>query len=89
MHDLALEIGCLDPVVVDDRQGADSGCGEGEHDGGSESARADHSHVRGGEPALRDLAEPRQHAVSRGAGALVVAQLREGLDERGKAMPSG
>ena len=57
VHDLALQIGCLDHVVVDDGEGADARRGEGEHDRRAEAAGADDGDVRGGEAALAEFAE--------------------------------
>ena len=82
VHDLALQVGRLDDVVVDHDEFADPGRGQGEHDGRAQTAGADHGHARGGEPALADLAQPGEAGVPRGAGALVRAECGDRLHER-------
>jgi hypothetical protein len=85
MHHLALEVGGLDHVVVDHRDGAHPGGRERQHGRRSEAAGADHGDVGGGEAALCGLAEAGQCAVACGAGALGVRQFGNRLHKRGKS----
>ena len=77
-----MQVGEVHLVVVDEDELADAGGGEGEQRGGAEPARPDDADPGGGQPALPDRAEPGERGVPGGPGALLRAQLRNGLDER-------
>ncbi len=57
MHDLALQVGQVDPVVVDDPDGSDPGGGEIEQHRRAEPAGADDQHARLQQPRLAFLAD--------------------------------
>ncbi len=84
MHDLALQIGQIDPVVVDDAERADPGGGEIEQQRRAEPAGADHQHARRQQlflPLLADLVEDQMAGV---APELLFAQFhRDVLPEAG------
>ena len=82
VRDLALQVGQLDDVVVDDHELADAGRGEGEERGGTEPTRPHDGDPRRGEATLPLLADPREDGVARGAHELFGGERRHGRDER-------
>ena len=81
VDDLALEVGRVDGVVVDDADRADARGGEVEQRGAAEAARADDEHARGREPPLALGADARQREVARVALELRRRELVTGRDE--------
>ena len=79
---LALEVGEVDGVAVDDRQPADARAGERGDDGGADPARADDGDARGLEAVLPDPADLGQDDVARVAVEFVVGE-RHGLADAG------
>ena len=75
MDDLALQVGEIDPVVVDHAQGADAGGGEILQERRAEPAGADHQHARGDQPRLAHAADLGQHDVARVAADLRLGEL--------------
>ena len=65
MGDLALQVGQLHAVVVDDADGADAGRGEIQHQRAAQPAGADHQHARGLQLGLADAADLGQQDVAR------------------------
>ncbi|GAD33648.1 acyl-CoA synthetase (AMP-forming)/AMP-acidligase II [Microbacterium sp. TS-1] len=82
MDDLALEVGVLDLVVVDDGDRPDSGSCEGEDHRRAEASCADDGDVGGRESPLPLVAEAREDGVPRGALALAIRQGPGGGDKR-------
>ena len=82
VHDLPLQVGDVDDVVVHDPDGAHAGRGQVQQRGAAETAGADDEHPGRLEPALRERAEPRQDEVARVPLRLGRGELRGGLDER-------
>ena len=67
MHDLALQIGEIDPVVVDDADRPDTGGGQVHQHRRAEAAGADHQYARGEQlflPLLADLVEDQVAGVT-------------------------
>ncbi|GAA3647529.1 hypothetical protein GCM10022202_03710 [Microbacterium marinilacus] len=81
MHQLTLQVGQLDDVVVDHGQRADAGGRERHNGRGPEATGADDRDVRGGEPSLSDLAERHEHVMPRGAFPLARRERGDGLDQ--------
>ena len=77
MDDLALQVGCVDDVEVDEAEGADSGGGEIEGERGAEAAGADAEDLRGFELLLAFHADLGQDEVAGVAGDLFVGELGE------------
>ena len=75
-QDLALQIGQIDLVGVDQRQRPDAGCGEKLRDRVAETADADDQRVRSGEALLRVDAELGQQDVPAVAQQLGVVHRR-------------
>ena len=70
VDDLALQVGRVDDVVVDDAERPDAGGGQVERGGGAEAARADQQHARVEEldlALLADLGDQQVAAVAAGA----------------------
>ena len=59
-----MQVAVVDRVVVDDRDGADAGGGEGRQDRAPESSGSDHDDVRAGEAPLGVAPEPGEHALA-------------------------
>ena len=85
VDDLALEVGQLHVVVVDDRQGPDPRGGEVEQRRGAERPGAYAQHRGRAQAALAELADLRDAQVARVAAQLLRTQLRAGLDQRRQA----
>jgi hypothetical protein len=62
--DLAVQVGEVDPVVVDDAQGPDAGGGQVEHQGRAQAAGTDQQHLGIEQPGLADPADLGQHDVA-------------------------
>ena len=80
---LAMEIGELDHVVVDDRESPDTGAGERRDDRAADAAGADHRDARGLELPLPNAADLRQDDVPR--VALELVRRRGSLPRRAEA----
>ena len=72
MGDLALQVGEVDAVVVDDRDAADAGRAEVQRHRRAEAAGADHQRVRGEQPPLALDADVVEQEVARVAQQVVV-----------------
>ena len=88
MHDLALQIGQIDPVVVDDPERADPGGGEIEQQRRAEPAGADHQHARRQQLFLPLLADLVEDQMARIAPELLFAQFHR-MSCRKRAPVSG
>ena len=82
VDDLALQIGLLDSIELDDAQGADTGRSQIQQRRGTQSAGADHQHPGILEPQLRLGAEVRDDQVPAVAGDLIAGQLSSRGDQR-------
>ena len=80
VDDLALQVGLVDDVVVDDAERADAGGGEVEQRGAAESAGADHEHLGVLEALLPGHADVGNDQVTAVATYLVDRQLVSGFD---------
>ena len=83
VHDLALEVGRLHDVVVDDPDRPDAGGREVEQRRRAQAARPDDEHAGRAQPSLADGAQVRQEHVARVARALPGGELGAGRHERG------
>ena len=83
VHDLALQVGGVDDVVVDDPDGADPGGRQVEQCGRPQAAGSDDEHARGAQPALAVAAEIGQEQVAGVAGAFPRGELRARRHQRG------
>ena len=79
---LAMEVGELDHIVVDDRQLADARAGERRDDRAADAAGADHRDPRCLELALPDAADLRQHDVPRIAFELFVGEAHRPVEPK-------
>ena len=79
VEDLALEVGGLDEVAVDEGEGADAGAGEQRSGGGSGGPAADDGDVAVGEAALAGIADGAEEDL---AGIAVGFVRREGASRR-------
>ncbi len=86
MDHLALEIGGLDAVVVDDAQVADARGRQVLEQRGSEPARADHEDASVQQPPLAQLPELREKQVPGVAGELGRRQRRSGRHQRAERL---
>ena len=75
MGDLALQVGQLDVVVVDDADGADAGGGEIQRQRRAEPAGADDQHARGLQLRLAGAAHVLQQDVARVAADFVFGEI--------------
>ena len=73
---LAVQVGELDVVVVDDPEAPDARAGQIERDRRAERARADHQHARVAQRDLAELRPLRQQQLARVALELVVVEQR-------------
>ncbi len=78
VDDLALQVGFVDDVEVDQADGADAGGGEIERERRAEAAGADAEDLRGLELLLAFHADLGQDEVAGVAGDLLVGELGEG-----------
>ncbi len=78
VDDLALQVGLVDDVEVDEADGADAGCGEVEGHRRAEAAGADAEHLGGLELLLAFHADLGEDEVAGVAGDLLVGELGEG-----------
>src|SRR5918999_3840382 len=81
MDDLALQVGLVDSVELDDAQGADSGRGEIEQGGTAQTAGANDQHPGVLQPLLSLHADVGNDEVPAVAAYLVDGQLSGGLDQ--------
>ena len=84
VDDLALQVGLVDDVEVDDAEGADAGGGEVEQRGRAEPAGADDEHLGVLQPLLPGHADVGDDQVPGVAADLVDGQLAGGLHEGGE-----
>ena len=82
VDDLALQVGLLDDVEVDDAQCADAGGGQIQQRRGAQPARADDQYARVLQPLLAVEAEVGQQQVPAVAGDLGGGEVRGGFDQR-------
>jgi hypothetical protein len=87
VHDLALQVGLVDHVSVDDAQRADPRRGEVQRRGRTEAAGADEQHARVEQPHLALLADLRDQQVAAVAGALRRVERAGQLDGESVALP--
>ena len=73
--DLALQVGQLDPVVVDEADMADAGGGEIEQEWAAEAAGADHQHPRRAQLRLADAADLAEQDVPGVAVDLMLVEI--------------
>ena len=83
VDDLALQVGEIDRVVVDDADAPDARGGEVHQHGRAEPARADHQHARGQQLLLALAAELGQDDVARVARQLLVGK----FERHGRTRP--
>ena len=88
MHDLALKVGQIDPVIVDHAERADPGGGEVEQQRRAEPAGADHQHARRQQLFLPLLADLVEDQMARIAPELLFAQFHwDFLPRSGRPYP--
>ena len=75
VRDLALQVGQIDHIVVDQPDRADAGGGEVEQHRRAEAARPDDQHARGEQLRLAGAADLRQQDMARVALDLVFAKI--------------
>ena len=79
--DLAMQVGQLDEVVVDDADGADARTGEVGNERAAEPPGTDDEHTCRGEPTLRELTEAGQHDLPAEPGDALRSERRRRLDQ--------
>ena len=91
MDDLALQVGLVDLVELDDAERADAGRGQVEQRRAAEAAGADHEHLGVLQPLLPGHPDVGDDQVPAVAADLVDGQLGGGLDQRwqGHGSPPG
>ena len=75
MGDLALQVGQLHPVVIDDADRADAGRGQIQRERRAQPAGADHQHARRLQLRLADAAHVLQQDVPRVAADFVFGEI--------------